>query len=68
MLIVLWSLAIAVLPFNLTYFIGIESVAPFDFLVPLILLFSLPALLRKFPKIIRTDWPVFLWYLAFAVT
>jgi len=59
-----WLVYIALLPLNLTYFLGFPHLMPADLLLPLLAVLSAPLVWRRFPRVAREDWPVLL-YLGF---
>ncbi|MEA2063629.1 MAG: O-antigen ligase family protein [Gemmatimonadota bacterium] len=56
-----WFLFLAVLPVNLTFFLGLERFLPADFLLPVLFAFAAPLVFHRFAGVVRRDWPVFVY-------
>ncbi len=56
-----WLVFIAVLPINLFFYLGIQHLYPVDLLFPVMLILSASVMYRQFSKVVREDWPVFLY-------
>jgi hypothetical protein len=57
-----WILFLIVLPFNLTYFAGLENIMPADLLVPVLFLLTAGLLRKRLISLAGEDSPV-LWYM-----